>query len=121
MVYTVVFTIELRNEKDAQLFLEGFRPLHEYVRDKERGTLSYEIHQCVVNSLEDSNSSPTIPGSSSVLHPRKFMVLERYHTKQDFTDIHLKSAAFATFFEFVKTLEVVETNLKEYDSRKIEI
>lgn len=118
MVYTVNFTIELKNEKDVQPFLKGFRPLHDYVQEKEPGTLSYEIHQCVMPSPENPHAPP---GSSSLLHPRKFMVLERYRAKKDFTDVHLKSAPFATFFEFVKTLEVVETCLNEYDSSHIEM
>lgn len=116
MVYCVTFTIELKNESDVPRFLKGFRQLLDHVHEKEPDTVSYEILHCVVSP---GQGSP--PGSSSDLQPQKFMVLERYRTKQAFTDVHLKSAAFATFFELVNSLEVVETSLKEYDSSKVEL
>lgn len=116
MVYCVTFTIELKNEKDVQPFLKGFRQLLDHVHEKEPDTVSYEILHSVVSPAQGS-----APGSSSQLHPQKFMVLERYRTKQAFAEVHLKSAAFATFFEFVNSLEVVETSLKEYDSSTLEL
>lgn len=106
MVYTVLFSIELAHDKDVPAFLKGFSSLQSFVRRQEPGTLSYEMSQPV----EDGGAA----------HPRSFLVHERYCSQDDFTEVHLKSAAFAEFFQLVQSLETVSTSLQKFESNGVE-
>lgn len=47
------------------------------------------------------------------------MVLERYRSKEDFAEVHLKSETFGNFFKLVQSIEAVETSLKEFSSEEM--
>lgn len=107
MVYCVAFTIELKHDADVSRFIEGFRELQRFVVHHEPGTVTYELHHCMVPG-EGGEGAPL------VRHPRRFTVIERYRTQRDFEEVHLKSKTFADFFALVNSLESVETVLQQF-------
>ncbi|KAK7198704.1 lysine decarboxylase-like protein [Novymonas esmeraldas] len=96
MVVGVLFSIKLRDDEAEQQFLDAFAPEQQHAIHNEPGTLTYELH----NVFEDGKPVP-----------RKYLVLERYHSMRDFSEVHEKSAPFKKLFAAAAGIAIEEQQL----------
>lgn len=86
----VVITFPNLNEK--QKFIDIFTPLAQYVKEKELGTLSYEL-------LESDKD------------PKRILISERYSSKDYYLKVHKTSPLFLKFREEFQQLIANGTNV----------
>jgi quinol monooxygenase YgiN len=80
-------TVTFPSPEEKQKFIDIFSPLAKYVKEKEFGTLSYEL----LNSDKD---------------PKRILISERYKDKEYYLNVHKTSAEFLQFREtFQKMIE----------------
>jgi quinol monooxygenase YgiN len=77
-VFVLLVNVEFANKEDTAAFLEAFKPLAEHCRLHEPNTLMYEA------AVDDSTGT-------------KVVIMERYVSKADLTEVHQKSAPFLAF------------------------
>lgn len=77
-VFVLLVNVEFATKENALAWLEAFTPLAEHCRLHEPNTLMYEA------ALDDTTGT-------------KIVIMERYVSKADLTEVHQKSAPFIAF------------------------
>jgi quinol monooxygenase YgiN len=85
-VFVLAVTMRFKTTSDYEKFVAIWTPVADHCRNYEPGTLSYEMMQ-------------------SDKDPNQIMILERYATKDDYLEVHKKSAPFLTFRPQLAALE----------------